>query len=93
MRQGWFSPLSRQMTEIFRSLEILETIQYRGEPLTTLAYRYYNNVDGWIFILGFNGYLHPDEMRSGILIKIPNVEAVIAVLNRLESNKGDVIEV
>lgn len=60
-------------TSIVKKIRGSKAIRYNGfEKFTTLVYREYGNTTIYRLILMFNGYMHPYEIESGALIKLPD---------------------
>lgn len=57
-----------------------------GKPFTTISFELYNTTSAWWIILYLNGYMHPDEVSSGSLLKVPSSEIIQVFLQETKVN-------
>lgn len=91
-RSDWFDPLSPAVTDLFNDSQ---TVSYyddnSSEPITTIAYKVTGVTTTWWAILQYNGFMHPDEVPSGVRLRIPDMKSVVARLQRIRSKRGQVV--
>lgn len=84
--------LDDEFNRALRQAPVLKTVKYLGsEPITTLAYRAYNNTTAWMAILTFNGYMHQGDIPSGADLRLPDLQFVITKMANKASQKETVI--
>ena len=74
----WIDPLTPRMLDLLeKMMRNLENYDYvGGKPFTTVSYELYGTTSAWWIILYVNGYMHPDEVSSGSLLKVPTDAAI-----------------
>lgn len=72
-RAEWLDPLDDRVHRALDRTRSMCPHTYLGEPITTVAFQYWQLTSPWWLIVIFNGYLHPDEIPSGQEIEIPDL--------------------
>ena len=88
----WYDPLDFTVNSIFNGNIPVTFETYSGEPITTLSYRITGNTTFWWVILMFNGFLHPDEIPIGTVLRIPSYTAVMQKLTDVKSQTGKIVK-
>lgn len=70
--RSWLDPLTPAYTSLISSNIETEPYEYDGnEPITTVCYKLYGTTSPWHMILYLNGYMHPQEIPSGVVLNVP----------------------
>jgi hypothetical protein len=67
-------PLLDPMWDIMQASTTIHTVTQgeEGNP-QSVAYKHYNSVDYYKFILAYNGLRHPSEFVAGLTVMIPTI--------------------
>lgn len=91
---SWVDPLSPRIVDLLDKVKKdLQPYNYTGgKPLTTVSYELYNTTSAWWIILYVNGYMHPDEISDGAILKVPSGESIQVLLREsAKNNRGKVV--
>ena len=85
---SWIDPLDPRISNILETLsDDLELYTYvGGKSITTVSYELYGTTSAWWIILYVNGYMHPDEISDGALLKVPTSSAMSTLMQDAASN-------
>lgn len=75
-------------TSIIKRIRNSRSIRYNGyEKFTTIVHRVYGNTTIYRLIMIFNGFMHPYEIESGAVIKLPDPVELSTLLQRGQLKK------
>lgn len=88
-REDWYDGLSPAVTEMFNESQTLDYYNAdSAEPITTITSKKTGSTTAWWAIIMYNGFVHQDEIPSGVRLRIPDVRAVVTAFQRLKSVRG-----
>lgn len=90
-RVDWYDPLDPRILRVLDRVKVLAMHAYVGEPITTISHAFYRTVSAWWIIVAFNGYLHPDEIPQGTMLRIPDLQDVLKRIQTASFSPGEVI--
>jgi len=93
---SWIDPLDPRILNILETLSgDLELYTYvAGKSITTVSYELYGTTSAWWIILYVNGYMHPDEISDGALLKVPTGNAMAILLQETgKNNRGKEVRI
>jgi hypothetical protein len=92
--EQWIDPLTPSFIRFLKSDFKYATHEFvASEPLTTVSYRYYDTTSLWYLIVYVNGFMHPDEIPSGTLLKIPYKSDIEYLLTETRPSKSGTIQI
>lgn len=80
-----FSP---NMIKALRSMQRIGFERYKGAPITTLAFKQYQNTTAWWMIMLASKQIHALTIDSGDLIAYPNIKTIQRSLNASSPNNA-----
>ena len=93
---SWVDPLDPRILNILETLSSdLELYTYvAGKSITTVSYELYGTTSAWWIILYVNGYMHPDEISDGALLKVPTGDVMATLLQETaKNNRGKEVRI
>lgn len=64
-----------------------------ASPLTTSVHSATGTTTVWWLIVMYNGYLHPDEIPDGTVLKIPNLASIRDALAKSKQGLGKIVTI
>lgn len=91
----WIDPLDQRLLNLLNGDIPYDAFSYRSESITTISFRYYRTTSLWWLIVMFNGFIHPHEIPSGYVLKIPKLSYILSKVKKpvKDSIKGKIIRV
>ena len=89
LQEKWIDPLTPSFVKFLKSdFKYVSYVFVASEPLTTLSYRFYDTTSLWYLILYVNGFMHPEEIPAGTLLKIPYKDDIEFLLTETRPSKS-----
>lgn len=87
----WVDPLDPAIVNILSTLSASAQLYTytAGKAITSVSQELYGTTSAWWIILYLNGYMHPDEISDGAVLKVPSQQALTVLLQTTaQNNKG-----
>lgn len=88
---GLLDPLSPVFTQLRNQVNSWTTLEYKGQPFTTLINTLYGNTSVWWLVLYYNGYISPLDIPHGAILRIPNRDQLSSFLGDNRSVFGTTV--
>lgn len=74
--------LSQKVNDFVRYVNVYTKYTYSGEPITTIAYRFYGTPTLWWVIIAYTGLYSPMDLVDGMTLKVPDKAQIDEFINR-----------
>jgi hypothetical protein len=89
LQEQWIDPLTPSFIKFLKSnFKYVSYTFVASEPLTTLSYRFYDTTSLWYLLLYVNGFMHPEEIPAGAILKIPYKDDIDFLLTETRQTRS-----